>query len=269
MSATIQSRHNELIKTAAGLSDSAQARREQGLYLIEGARLCADAAESGVSIRVALYTEQAGEKYSAYLETVKRAAGETRVIGPQAERALSRTKSPQGVFCVCRLPERGEGLPAAGDGRAFLGLENMQDPANLGAVLRTAEALGADGVILGGNGCDPYAPKVLRASMGAVFRLRIFRAEDFAEAVGAMNRRGFRTVAAVPDAEALPVTEIDWSVPCVLAVGNEGNGLSAAARSACSVRATIPMRGRAESLNASAAAAILLWEMLRGGGKRS
>ena len=99
--------------------------------------------------------------------------------------------------------------------------------------------------------------------MGAVFRLRIFEARDFAAAVGELNRRGFRTVAAVPDAGATPVTELGWSVPSVLAVGNEGNGLSEAARLACSARATIPMLGRAESLGASAAAAILLWEMLR------
>ena len=266
MPAIIRSRHNEIIKTAVRLSGSPGYRRERGLYLIEGARLCADAAGSGVRIRALFYTERAAEKYAGYLESVKRVAGESYIIGPQAEQALAQTKSPQGIFCVCLLPDRSEQLPSLRDGGSFLALEDLQDPSNLGTVLRTAEALGADGVILGGNGCDPYSPKALRASMGAVFRLPIFTAADFAEAVVKMNREGFRTVAAVPDGKAVPVTKIDWTSPCMLVVGNEGNGLSAEARAACSERATIPMRGRAESLNASAAAAILLWEMMRGEG---
>ena len=147
--------------------------------------------------------------------------------------------------------------------KSYLALESVQDPANLGAALRTAEALGIGGAVLGGECCDMYSPKVLRASMGAVFRLPIFRAENMAQAVGSMNADGFATFAAVPDREALPVTRADFSRPCVAVVGNEGNGLRPETIRACSISVNIPMAGRAESLNASASAVILMWEMMR------
>lgn len=259
----ILSRRNEIIKNAVQLSGSPEYRRERGLYFLEGARLCADAASSGVPIRTLLYTEPAGEKYGQYLSLVRRNVGEIYLVGPQAAKALSCTKTSQGIFCICEMPGKilkGSDLPAAG---SYLALENLQDPANLGAILRTSEALGIGGVLLGGRCCDLYSPKVLRASMGAVFRQRIFLEDHLPALFPNLNRRGFVTAAAVPDRDALPVTGMDFSMPCVLAVGNEGNGLTEETRKACSKEITIPMLGRAESLNASAAAAILIWEMMR------
>lgn len=263
MPGIILSRRNEIIKNAVRLSGSAEYRRERGLYFLEGARLCADAASSGVTIQMLLYTESAGEKYGKYLSPVFENAREAYVVGPQAAQALSCTKTPQGIFCVCEMPRKipkGFEPPASG---SYLALENLQDPANMGTILRTAEALGIGGVLLGGACCDLYSPKVLRASMGAVFRLPIYIEENLPGLFSDLNRRGFTTAAAVPDREALPATEMDFSAPCVLAVGNEGNGLTQETRKACSREITIPMMGRAESLNASAAAAILIWEMMR------
>ena len=259
----ILSRRNEIIQSAVHLSGSAEYRRECGLYFLEGARLCADAASSGVPVRMLLYTESAGEKYEKYLSPILKTARKTYLVGSQAAKALSCTKTPQGIFCICEMPRKalkGSELPASG---TYLALENLQDPANLGTILRTAEALGIDGILMGGSCCDLYSPKVLRASMGAVFRLPVFMEEDLPAAFLELNRRGFLTAAAVPDSGALPVTRMDFSAPCVLAVGNEGNGLTQETRDACSREITIPMMGRAESLNASAAAAILIWEMMK------
>ncbi|MCI1964823.1 MAG: RNA methyltransferase [Oscillospiraceae bacterium] len=259
----ILSRRNRIIKNAVQLSGSAEYRRECGLYFLEGARLCADAASSSVSIRTLFYTEAAAEKYGNYLSLARNNAQEIYVVGPQAAQSLSRTKTPQGIFCICEMSAnvlKGSELTERG---AYLALENLQDPANLGAILRTAEAMGITGVLLGGNCCDLYSPKVLRASMGAVFRQRIFLEEDLPRLFSALNQRGFITAAAVPDRGALPVTKMDFSIPCVLAVGNEGNGLTQETQKSCSAQITIPMLGRAESLNASAAAAILIWEMMR------
>jgi TrmH family RNA methyltransferase len=146
-------------------------------------------------------------------------------------------------------------------------LEEIQDPANLGTVLRTAEALGEKAVLLCGKGCDPYSPKVLRGSMGAVFRLPMISIPNFAEAAPLLKKCGWTLWAAVPDSDALRVTKADFSNPSVMAVGNEGNGLSKETIALCQP-VTIPMLGRAESLNASASAAILLWEMMRGGTSR-
>lgn len=259
----ITSRKNEIIKHAARLSSSAEYRREQGLFLAEGARLCSDAAKSGIAVKILFFTAHAKEKYGDYLNEILPTAELAYEVEPHVAELLSETKTPQGIFCVCRMREHTEDLTQADFSYHYLALENIQDPANLGAVLRTAEALGMGGVILAGNCCDIYSPKVLRASMGAVFRLPFFAAGTMAQAAALLNAKGFLTLAAVPDYQAKKITEFDFSKPTVIAVGNEGNGLTAEAVAACSQKVTIPMLGRAESLNASASAAILMWEMMR------
>ena len=147
------------------------------------------------------------------------------------------------------------------------GLEDIQDPSNLGTVLRTAEALGIGGVILTRGCCDVYSPKVLRGSMGAVFRLPMALVETMPPAVNALEHKGFVAMAAVPDREAEPITHVRFSSPSIVLVGNEGNGLKPETIRACQRRVTIPMLGRAESLNASVAASLLMWEMMRASGE--
>ena len=155
---------------------------------------------------------------------------------------------------------------AAGGGSCAV-LEDLQDPGNLGTILRTAEALGIGRVVLLGDCCDPLSPKALRASMGAVFRLGLSLEPSRQGLFSRLRGEGFRLLASVPDSAALPVTEVDFSQgPCAVFIGNEGNGLSQETIAQCQ-RVTIPMAGRAESLNASAAATILLWEMARAGGE--
>lgn len=267
----ITSRKNETIKQAARLSSSAETRREQGLFMVEGARLCGDAAKSGMAVKILFYTAQANEKYGDYINEITAISEQTYEVEPHVAELLSDTKTPQGVFCVCEMRSSALGLNGINPKLHYLALENIQDPANLGAVLRTAEALGIGGVILTGS-CDIYSPKVLRASMGAVFRLPFFLADNMPEAVNQLNAKGFASFAAVPDADAQQLTTIDFQKPAVLVVGNEGNGLTQEAIAACSGTVTIPMLGRAESLNASACAAILMWEMMRpnaGGGSNA
>lgn len=259
----ITSRKNEIIKHAARLSSSAEYRREQGLFVAEGARLCSDAAKSGIAVKILFFTAQAREKYEEYLNQILPVAEAAYEIAPHVAELLSETKTPQGVFCVCGMRKHTADLANLDLSRHYLALENIQDPSNLGAVLRTGEALGMGGVILAGKCCDIYSPKVLRASMGAVFRLPFFAAENMAQAAALLNAKGFLTLAAVPDFRAKKITEFDFHTPTVIAVGNEGNGLTPEAITACSQKVTIPMLGRAESLNASASAAILMWEMVR------
>ena len=129
--------------------------------------------------------------------------------------------------------------------------------------MRTAEALGIAGLALFGECCDVYNPKALRAGMGAAFRLPVYQGGSFAEIAPYLHRRGFATFAAVPDAAAQPVTACPFPEPCLLLVGNEGSGLLPETIEACSQKVTIPMKGRAESLNAASSSAILMWEMMR------
>jgi RNA methyltransferase, TrmH family len=264
MRVTITSRKNELVKEFQHLSSSSSYRKEKKKFPLEGARLCSDAAESGLETVSLLYTEEAEIKYSQYLSIIRKTNPNEYLISQSVAQALSETKNPQGVFSICARPAEREDIPSAASGQHFLMLENIQDPANLGAMLRTAEAVGIKGVVLSGDCCDVFSPKALRAGMGAAFRLPVFILKNGPETIERLNKAGFQTLAAVPDSTAIPITKLDFSVPTVAVIGNEGNGLTQETIHACSERVTIPMQGRAESLNAAASAAIIMWEMMRG-----
>lgn len=269
IAAEITSRKNPAVREFAELSASARARREKGLFPAEGARLCADAAESGISVRTLFETRDAAQKYGGYLETIRRSGPQELLISDSVAEYLSETKSPQGIFCICVVPEKPQSFPSVRPESRFLLLENVSDPANIGAVLRTAEALGVDGVLLCGDCCDVYSPKALRAGMGAAFRIPLYRFSSAPETLRRLKGMNCDSFAAVPDASAEKITSISFSDPAVIAVGNEGSGLSSETISSCVHRVTIPMLGRAESLNAAASAAILMWEMMRGAGKEA
>ena len=138
----------------------------------------------------------------------------------------------------------------------------MSNPSNFGAVVRTAEAVGLDGVIVSG-GCDIYNPKSQRASMGSLFRMDVFETDDLPSFLGELAENGMKIYAGVPDSDALKITEADMSGGVVSIIGNEGNGITDETLSAATHLVTIPMKGRAESLNAAAAASIMVWEMMR------
>ena len=263
MAYLITSRKNEIIKQASKLCSSADYRREQALYITEGARLCCDAALSSVKIKILFYTSKAMEKYGKYIDVIKEKAEQIYEIESHIAPMLSETKSPQGIFCMCKMENYEHNLPDIQRNSHYIALENIQDPANLGGILRTAEALGVGGVILTNHCCDIYSPKVLRASMGAIFRLPFYIQTDTVQTIEKLNKLGFTTLAAVPDSEADKITEVNFNRPTVIIVGNEGNGLNIETIKVCSKSVTIPMLGRAESLNASASAAILMWEMMR------
>ena len=137
----------------------------------------------------------------------------------------------------------------------------MQDPGNLGTVLRTAEALGIDAVILSEHCPDLYSPKVIRSTMGSVFRQRTVRVSSLAESVAGWKRAGMRCFAATLSPTARPLQRLPQSAFCGIVIGNEGNGVSPAVIAACGEEVYIPMQGAAESLNAAVAAALCMWEL--------
>ncbi|MCD7774812.1 MAG: RNA methyltransferase, partial [Clostridiales bacterium] len=189
-------------------------------------------------------------------------ARESFLITEEISEKLYDKKSPQGVFCICKTLDKNLNIYKINYNGIYAAFEEIQTPGNLGAAARTAEALGLDGLIVSG-GCDIYNPKAQRSAMGSLLRLDVIRTENLPEFLMKCSEKGMKTYAAVPDKNALPVTEIDKSGGLVAVIGNEGNGLTDETIKACSGRITIPMRGRAESLNAGAAASIIMWEMVR------
>ena len=253
---------NEKIKAAVSVRDSAKVRREQHLFFLEGARLCGDAAENSVEIVRSFFTSQALNKYASQTEKIIAKSKECYLITDELAMKLSDTQNSQGVFCVCKEAEKQADTDKIRPDGKYILLENVQDPSNLGAISRTAEAIGIDGMIVCG-GCDIYNPKALRASMGSALRLNILNCSDAVELIENMNRIGIKTLASTPQKDSVVITDVDMNGGVCCVVGNEGNGITPETMSACTCKVTIPMRGRAESLNASTAAAILIWEMMR------
>lgn len=255
----ITARTNDRIKYAVRLGESASFRRQSGEFFLEGARLCFDAAKTGIEIKQAFFTPAAFEKYSAYADEIISTGCICFEISADVAKKLSDTENPQGVFCVCGKRALSSQLDFSGK---YLALENLQDPSNLGAVCRSAEALGLDGLIVSG-GCDVYNPKALRAAMGSSMRIPIVESDDLVSLLEDASLNGMKTYASVPRNDAKDIRTVGFDGGVIICVGNEGSGLSQAAIEACDAAVTIPMLGRAESFNASAAAAILAWELMR------
>lgn len=260
---TVTSKDNQWVKEWRRLNDSAKYRRESGLFAIEGARLCADAMRSNVPLQAVLYTASALAVYSNVVEPLLAASEVAVEISPELSRYMGDTMNPQGVFCIAKMLDNSLIIDKINIIGTYSALEDIQDPGNMGTIIRTAEALGLDGIFLSDGCCDIYNPKVLRASMGGVFRMPLMRVGDMAQAVVALQEKGLTAFACVVDASATPITAVDMGEGAVALIGNEGNGLRAETVAACKHSVTIPMAGRAESLNASMAAGIILWEMCR------
>ena len=233
----ISSKDNPRIKQLIKLQKSARFRRQSGLFIAEGLRVCSDAMRSGAVIRTLYVTEQAAEKFSSQYEELCAYAEETVILDKTIQ------------------------FDTIKDSGKFLALDNVQDPNNLGTILRSAEAFGVSGVILSADCCDIYNPKVVRGSMGAVYRVPFVICGTIAAFLG--EHPELHSYAAVVSSDAERISDIVFDAPCVAVIGNEGNGLGRETIDACGHRITIPMKGNAESLNASAAATIIIWEMLR------
>lgn len=259
----ITSRDNPLLRDIHRLLRDGRRRRDGDVFALEGARLCEDAALSGVPIRAVLYTAGAKAAYPRQWERLRAACPRCEEIPEALAHRIGDTQHPQGLFCLCALPPVSLHLETLSPGGRYLALENLRDPGNLGTIFRTAEALGTDGLLLSDGCCDPYNPKVLRSSMGGVFRLPFARVPDMPAAVEALQSRGFCCFACVADQNAVPLPRIRFSPGSVCLVGNEGDGLTPQTVRACRKRLTIPMAGRAESLNAAMAAGIVLWELMK------
>lgn len=260
----ITAKDNPSVKMYRKLAGSKKARLNEKCFVLEGYRLVSDAMKNGAEIRTLFVTKNAFEKYGRELSEYSPANCRTFFISEALSGYMAETECPQGVFAVCSMPEE---LPLADflkGGRAFAVLHMLQDPGNAGMILRTADALGVDGVIFC-KSCDIYSPKAIRATMGSFFRVPVNVCSDEDELFSALEKEGIKSDAAVVQGEA------EFAGKCgyddsgrAVWIGNEGSGLTDHVISRCDRRITIPMHGNIESLNAAMAAGILMWEMMKG-----
>ncbi len=254
----ITSKDNPLIKFVSGLQTSAKHRKEEGLFVLEGLRICDDAYQNNIKFDKLIVTKNALEKHNNTIQQFATISHCLYILKEDLFKKISDTNSPQGIIAVAKIPQNNNTISK--DGR-YIALENLADPSNLGAIARTAEALGVDGIIMTGDSCDPYAPKSLRSSMGTLLRLPIFIVEDIIDFI---KENGLRSFACVVDKDAESISLQQFKNGDVLLIGNEANGLSDFVKENSTHKITIKMQGKAESFNAAAAAAIAMWEMVKG-----
>lgn len=255
----ITSADNKKIKYAVKLRTSPRERKLSHSFFCEGARLCYDAYLSNLQIECAFTTEKYAEKFPTEFAKITAAAQNSCTVSQMVMEKLCDTVNPQGAALVVKTPEN---VYTAEDG-LYVALENTQDPANLGAIARTAEAFGAVGIIISADGCDPFSQKSLRASMGAFFRIPVIITQDFISELSRFRAEGAKIFASVPDVSATPLPKVLPPKKSVLVIGNEGNGITLEVSACADEKITIPMWGRAESLNASAAAAVMIYELTK------
>jgi TrmH family RNA methyltransferase len=253
---SVASRDNATFKSMARLVASAAERRKSGLTVLDGTHLLAAYLDSGASPEEIVVSRAAMEDAEVARLLDRAAAARVTLLSDALFKELSTVDTPTGVMAAVRTPA-GREAPA-GTSLALL-LEDIQDPGNVGTLLRTAAAAGAEHVLLSPHCAFAWAPKVLRAAMGAHFAVNIVERVDLAAWLGAF--RG--TSVALAGEAKQSIYALDLTGPLALVVGNEGAGLSPAVRAAATRSARIPMPGRIESLNAATAASIAVFEAVR------
>lgn len=230
----------------------AKERAQSGLYLVEGEKLCAEALRDA-RVQTLLCDEAKAEAYAALL-----ARAQDVLLAPShVVASVSDARTPQGIVAAVHLPAPLDLDDAAG---ALLVLDGVQNPGNVGTMLRTAEAAGFTGALLSPACADAFAPKTVRATMGSVFRLPLWRGL-LPEALAFLGRGGFTRVAAALGGEPFYAASRRLHEPLALIIGSEGAGISEEILALADMRVALPMRGRAESLNAAVAAGILMYSL--------
>lgn len=253
---TIESRQNGTLKHLARLARDKKYRQNAGEMLCEGEKMLGEALSSGARVKTVLTRE--GAAVDAALLRRAEQAGAALFCAPAALFAqASDVETPQPVLFACA--PRTFGAETLTGARRVLVLDGLQDPGNLGTILRTADAFATDAVVLTPGCVDPCAPKVVRATMGAIFRLPVVRL-PLADAIARLHEQGLPVYAAALTDDALPVGRVPLTESAVI-IGNEGRGVSEEALALSDRRVILPMQGCAESLNAGVAASIFLWEM--------
>lgn len=252
----ITSTSNEQVKRLGALLKKGKERREQRAFVIEGRKLYEEAGKRRLILK-AYFSE------SFFAEAFREQEPEQpyEILSDRVFSAVAETVTPQGVLAIVRMPEYSLEQLLERPG-ALLVLEDIQDPGNLGTMLRTAEAAGMAGVLMSRDTVDLYNPKVIRATMGAIFRVPTYSAEDFPALLKTLRENGVRLLAAHLKGTKR-YDQAEYSKRLGILIGNEGNGLSEEAAEAADEKVKIPMAGEVESLNAAVAAALLMYETAR------
>ena len=248
----ISSRSNPLVTRLRKLGSKRSARREEGVFVGEGPKLLQEAVRWRIPLETVVYASGV---------TLPQLPDDVRVVEVPDSllEAVAQTQTPQGVVFVCRTPARE--LPEQLTGNRYLILDGVQDPGNVGTIWRTADAFGADGLILCSGCADPWSPKTVRSTMGAAFRLPVWEC-TLEQAAARLRAADIPLYATALREDTVDVRQVSLTRSGVI-IGSEGRGVSDLSLQLCEKTVKIPMVERCESLNAAVAASVVLWEMAR------
>lgn len=258
----ITSLHNRAVREVTALLGKKRERDRQSLFVVEGGKMFGEAPAERIS---RVYIAQGAEKemYARYGDKLSGLSCE--IVADEVFAKMSDTVTPQGILCLVRQQHYNieEILRQSNEKQMlFIMLEDIQDPGNLGTIFRTAEAAGADGVIMSSRTADIYNPKTIRSTMGAVYRVPFFYTEDLSSIIKVLQEKGIFVYAAHLGARGFYDT-YDYRKSTAFLVGNEANGLRDETAGCADALLGIPMEGKVESLNAAVASSILLYEAYR------
>ena len=271
----ITSRQNRRVVEVGKLTDR-KAREATGTFRFDGIKLLIEAIKSGVILESVFLRQSDADRV---VERILDAVGDVFsfeniqvfILSDGVFEKISEEKSPEGVISVAKYIDKLQKIVTIYNSENFLPaekervvlLESVRDPSNVGAVIRSAAALGVDRLIMSADCADIYHPRAVRASMGAVFNQRIDRVDSLTDAILALRAQGRRVYAAALDDTAERLGDFEITQRDCVVIGNEGHGLSERVLRACDKKVFIPMSARAESFNAAVAASILMWEFTR------
>lgn len=261
----ITSTKNQQIRTVIELKKKAKARNESGLFAVEGIRMAAELPKERIE---QVYVSESFLKHPEHSSVLDRLSS-FETVSDSVFSAMSDTKTPQGILALVKKREYTlEEMLAGGQTPFLMLLENLQDPGNLGTIVRAGEGAGITGVIMSRDTVDIYNPKVIRSTMGSLFRIPFLYAENLGETVRFLKKNHVKILAAHLEG-AVVYDEEDCTGALGFLIGNEGNGLSEEIGALADARVKIPMAGQVESLNAAVAASVLMFETARQRRKRS
>ncbi len=250
----ITSRENKIFKLAISLKTK-RGRDENSLFMIEGLRSVSDAIKKGAKIKMIVIED--GFNRSMDFDCP------VYTFAPKLFKELSDTITPQGIIAVCEVPNYSEKDIKESENGCIIMCENVQDPGNIGTIIRTAHASFCDGVVLTKGSCDLYNPKIVRSTMTGVFSVPIITGRDAKSTISYYKNKGYKIIAGALTKNSINLYSADLCGKTLIIIGNEGNGVSEDTLKMCDTTIKIPMKEDAESLNASVAGAVLLYEHLR------
>ena len=252
----ITSTSNDKIKYMEKLRKSASFRHEEGLFPVEGIRMIREVPDE--RLETLFYTEKAYSRYKNEISALGQKAVE---VSEACMNRMSDTETPQGIIAAVSMKTSGLRDIIDEADPLILILEKLQDPGNLGTIIRTAEAAGVTGIIVSSDSSDIYNPKVIRSTMGAILRVRIYVSDDLVEDIRLIREKGVKVYAMHLQGDEFYVK--DFTKGTAFLIGNEGNGLSEAVSNEADELMRIPMMGSVESLNAAVSASVVSYEALR------